>query len=119
MVQQSSSLKHDRVKSNSHEELPNIIDILPDDQSSMSASKSHQVLKSKYQIESDLRQNQYFKKALEKQLDCLGPSQDSLDQSSHSSEMLFKFNELKEALKTDYSFHFQMKNGIFIAQSQI
>lgn len=48
----------------------------------------------------------------------LGPSQES-QESSNESELLFKFNELKEALKTDYSFHFQMKNGIFIAQSQM
>ena len=67
MQQQSSNSKNPRLRerSNSQEEVPNIIDIMPDDQSNISGSKSQQQIKSKYQIESDLRESQFFKKAFE------------------------------------------------------
>ena len=66
-VQQQSSNSKNRLRerSNSHEEIPNIFDIMPDDQDNISGSKSQQQIKSKYQIESDLRESQFFKKAFE------------------------------------------------------
>ena len=63
---------------------------------------------SEYQAYSDSQQISFFKKAFDDQKYKEGvPVNDD------------EYLLLKEALKTDYSFHFQMKNGIFIAQTQV